>query len=99
MRLSNLADYAVVTMSAAARHCGGARPSGGELAAETGPPAPTGQYRASRLTRAGGTTPPYYLYSDLARTQRVDFTNNASTTVTSAAWKSASAPVSARVAP
>ena len=25
MRLSNLADYAVVTMSTAARHCGGSR--------------------------------------------------------------------------
>ncbi|MFN6934549.1 MAG: AsnC family transcriptional regulator, partial [Tsuneonella sp.] len=32
MRLSNLADYAVVTMSAAARHCGGTRTSAGELA-------------------------------------------------------------------
>ena len=38
MRLSNLADYAVVTMSAAARHCGGARISAGGLAAETGLP-------------------------------------------------------------
>ena len=38
MRLSNLADYAVVTMSAAARHCGGARVSAGQLAQETGLP-------------------------------------------------------------
>ena len=36
MRLSNLADYAVVTMSHAARHCGGGRTSAAELAAETG---------------------------------------------------------------
>ena len=36
MRLSNLADYAVVTMCAAARHCGFARISATELAAETG---------------------------------------------------------------
>ena len=53
MRLSNLADYAVVTMCAAARHCGGARTSAGELAAETGLPAPTVQKLVSRLTNAG----------------------------------------------
>lgn len=53
MRLSNLADYAVVTMSAAARHCGGARISAGELAAETGLPAPTVSKVVSRLTAAG----------------------------------------------
>ncbi|MCR2832321.1 SUF system Fe-S cluster assembly regulator [Parerythrobacter lacustris] len=53
MRLSNLADYAVVTMSAAARHCGGARTSAGELAAETGLPAPTVQKVVSKLTAAG----------------------------------------------
>ena len=53
MRLSNLADYAVVTMSAAARHCGGGRVSAAELAAETGLPAPTGQKLVSRLTAAG----------------------------------------------
>ena len=41
MRLSNLADYAVVTMSHAARHCGGGRVSAAELARETGLPAPT----------------------------------------------------------
>lgn len=53
MRLSNLADYAVVTMSAAARHCGGARTSAGELAAETGLPAPTVQKLVSKLSAAG----------------------------------------------
>ena len=53
MRLSNLADYAVVTMSAAARHCGGCRVSAGQLAAETGLPAPTVQKLVSRLTSAG----------------------------------------------
>ena len=53
MRLSNLADYAVVTMSAAARHCGGGRVSAAELAAETGLPAPTVQKLVSRLTAAG----------------------------------------------
>ena len=53
MRLSNLADYAVVTMSAAARHCGGARVSSAELAAETGLPAPTVAKLVSKLTAAG----------------------------------------------
>ena len=52
MRLSNLADYAVVIMSAAARHCGGARTSAAELAAETGLPAPTVQKVVSKLTAA-----------------------------------------------
>ncbi|MCB2065566.1 MAG: SUF system Fe-S cluster assembly regulator [Erythrobacter sp.] len=53
MRLSNLADYAVVTMGAAARHCGGGRTSAAELAAETGLPAPTVQKVVSKLTAAG----------------------------------------------
>lgn len=53
MRLSNLADYAIVTMSQAARHCGGARVSAGALAAETGLPAPTVQKLVSKLTAAG----------------------------------------------
>lgn len=53
MRLSNLADYAVVTMTAAARHCGGGRVSASELAAETGLPAPTVQKIVSKLTAAG----------------------------------------------
>ena len=53
MRLSSMADYAVVTMTAAARHCGGARVSASQLAEETGLPAPTVQKLVSRLTSAG----------------------------------------------
>lgn len=53
MRLSNLADYAVITMCAAARHCGGARISAGMLAQESGLPAPTVQKLVSRLSAAG----------------------------------------------
>lgn len=53
MRLSNFADYALVTMSAAARHCGGGRSSAAELAAETGLPVPTVQKLVSKLTAAG----------------------------------------------
>ena len=53
MRLSSMADYAVVTMSAAARHCGMVRVSAAQLAAETGLPAPTVQKLVSRLTAAG----------------------------------------------
>ena len=53
MRLSNLTDYAVVTMSAAARHCGGGRTSAAELAAETGLPVPTVQKVVSKLSGAG----------------------------------------------
>jgi len=53
MRLSSMADYAVVTMSAAARHCGGARTSATALAAETGLPLPTVQKVVSLLGKAG----------------------------------------------
>ena len=53
MRLSNLADYAVITMSQAALHCGNGRVSAAELAAETGLPVPTVQKLVSRLTGAG----------------------------------------------
>lgn len=53
MRLSNLADYAVVTMSQAARHCGGGRTNAAELAAETGLPVPTVQKLVSKLSAAG----------------------------------------------
>ena len=53
MRLSSMADYAVVTMSAAARHCGGVRVSAAQLAAETGLPVPTVQKIVSILTAAG----------------------------------------------
>jgi FeS assembly SUF system regulator len=52
MRLSSLADYAVVIMSAAARHCGGSRINAAQLALETGLPAPTVQKLVSRLTAA-----------------------------------------------
>ena len=48
-----MADYAVVTMAAASRHCGGARVSATQLAEETGLPAPTVQKLVSRLTAAG----------------------------------------------
>jgi FeS assembly SUF system regulator len=53
MRLSSMADYAVVTMCAAARHCGSARVSASELAEETGLPAPTVQKVVSHLSKAG----------------------------------------------
>tara|TARA_R110000787_G_scaffold203629_2_gene314087 strand:- start:327 stop:776 length:450 start_codon:yes stop_codon:yes gene_type:complete len=53
VRLSSLADYAVVMMGAAARHCGGVRTSATELSAETGIPLPTAQKLVSLLTRAG----------------------------------------------
>lgn len=54
MRLSSLADYAVVMMSAAARHCGGvARLNATLLAEETGLPLPTVQKLVSRLSSAG----------------------------------------------
>jgi FeS assembly SUF system regulator len=61
MRLSSLADYAILMMSAAARHCGvGAavrgrpvRLNATRLAAETGIPLPTAQKLVSRLSAAG----------------------------------------------
>ena len=54
MRLSSLADYAVVMMTAAARHCGGAaRLNATLLAEETGLPLPTVQKLVSRLSAAG----------------------------------------------
>jgi len=64
MRLSSLADYAVVMMSAAARHCGqgaalaaathkGRKVNATTLAAETGIPLPTAQKLVSRLSTAG----------------------------------------------
>jgi Rrf2 family protein len=64
MRLSSMADYAVVIMSAAARHCGTcslveqaggrrARISATQLAQETGLPTPTVQKLVSKLTAAG----------------------------------------------
>jgi Rrf2 family protein len=53
MRLSNMADYAVVTMSAASRHCGSARVSATDLANETGIALPTTQKLVSILSKAG----------------------------------------------
>ncbi|PEQ12172.1 SUF system Fe-S cluster assembly regulator [Novosphingobium sp. PC22D] len=53
MRLSSMADYAVLVMAAASRHCGRARVSATQLAEETGLPAPTVQKLVSRLTAAG----------------------------------------------
>ncbi|HYN46899.1 MAG TPA: Rrf2 family transcriptional regulator [Allosphingosinicella sp.] len=53
MRLTSLADYAVVMMAAAARHPAGARLSATLLAAETGVPLPTAQKLTGRLAAAG----------------------------------------------
>lgn len=64
MKLSSFADYAVVLMSAAARHCGhaglapadqqrAAKMNATTLAAETGIPLPTAQKLVSRLSAAG----------------------------------------------
>ncbi|MEP6869357.1 MAG: SUF system Fe-S cluster assembly regulator [Novosphingobium sp.] len=53
MRLSSMADYAVLTMSAAARHCGHARVNAAQLAEETGLPVTTVQKLVSKLSAAG----------------------------------------------
>lgn len=53
LRLSSLADYAVVLMTAAARHCGGLRSNARALAEETGIPLPTAQKLVSKLSAAG----------------------------------------------
>lgn len=68
MRLSSMADYAVIIMSAAARHCGTcalveqggespvrsrARVSAAQLAEETGLPVPTVQKLVNKLAAAG----------------------------------------------
>jgi Rrf2 family protein len=53
MRLTSLADYAVVMMAAAARHADGARLTAGLLAGETGVPLPTAQKLMGRLAAAG----------------------------------------------
>jgi FeS assembly SUF system regulator len=53
VRLSNLADYAVVIMSAAARMGDDARLSATILAAKTGVPLPTTQKLLGRLAAAG----------------------------------------------
>ena len=53
MRLTHLADYAVVIMTAAARSPAGARLSATALAAETGVPLPTAQKLMGKLAGAG----------------------------------------------
>ncbi len=53
MRLSSMADYAVVTMRAASRHCGSVRTSATQLAEETRIPLPTTQKLVSLLSRGG----------------------------------------------
>src|SRR4029079_1832635 len=53
MRLSHLADYAVVLMTAAARRPAAARLSATELAAETGLPLPTTQKLMGQLASCG----------------------------------------------
>lgn len=53
MRLSSLADYAIVLMSAAARKCTAAPLNATLLAAETGVPLPTAQKLVGRLSAAG----------------------------------------------
>lgn len=54
MKLSSLADYAVVMMSAAARHCDAScRLNATTLAEETGLPLPTVQKLVSKLSAAG----------------------------------------------
>src|SRR5205085_2362841 len=53
MRLSHLADYAVVLMTAAARRPAGARLSATELSGETGVPLPTTQKLMGLLAACG----------------------------------------------
>src|SRR5689334_13620869 len=53
MRLTHLADYAVVMMTAAARRAAGERLSATELAEETGVPLPTAQKLMGKLAGAG----------------------------------------------
>ena len=53
MRLSHLADYAVVLMTAAARRPASARLSATELSAETGVPLPTAQKLMGQLAGSG----------------------------------------------
>jgi Rrf2 family protein len=53
MRLSSLADYAVIMLAAAARHAGATRLTANLLADETGVPLPTAQKLMGRLASAG----------------------------------------------
>ena len=53
MRLTHLADYAVVLMTAAARYPAGARLSATELSGDTGVPLPTAQKLMGQLATVG----------------------------------------------
>jgi FeS assembly SUF system regulator len=53
MRLTHLADYAVVLMTAAARYPAGARLSATELSEDTGVPLPTAQKLMGQLAASG----------------------------------------------
>src|SRR3982750_1141717 len=53
MRLTHLADYAVVLMTAAARYPAGARLSATELSADTGVPLPPAQKLMGQLAASG----------------------------------------------
>jgi FeS assembly SUF system regulator len=53
MRLTHLADYAVVLMTAAARYPEGARLSATELSTDTGVPLPTAQKLMGQLAASG----------------------------------------------
>src|SRR5215210_3260869 len=53
MRLTHLADYAVVMMTAAARRGGAVRMSAAELSQDTGVPLPTAQKLMGQLAGAG----------------------------------------------
>ena len=53
MRLTHLADYAVVLMTAAARYPEGARLSATELSGDTGVPLPTAQKLMGQLAASG----------------------------------------------
>ena len=53
MRLTHLADYAVVMMTAAARRAEGERLSATELSEETGVPLPTAQKLMGKLAASG----------------------------------------------
>ena len=53
MRLTHLADYAVVMMTAAARRGDGVRMSAAQLAQDTGVPLPTAQKLMGQLAGAG----------------------------------------------
>ena len=53
MRLTHLADYAVVMMTAAARRGNGVRMSAAELAQDTGVPLPTAQKLMGQLAASG----------------------------------------------